>query len=345
MTIRSNRSMSRRAHRLPAARSLLGLGAAAAASAAAALAGCASDGASTGTNPTTTSVDAANAGAPAATTSDDAPPTPDDAATTAASETPPPTLEDLRTAADRWWTAFENDDWATMYELEDPRVLREATVDEYSDWQSKNQPFRVIEADLRAAEIEDVDLGRIGWVEVSQALQVRRFEDAPVVENAAWDVWQVLDGEWRPVPDSQLQYYPLPPSRRLVETEDDLRRRFERSWDARRDQNWPLLWTLVSPEDQEQIEFEQFVGGFEQIIFNDVEIWWVQATPDGKGVVQGVMELKKNDPSQTKAPFEPAVVGERWVMVGGTWYLDLPDPPPPPPAQASPSPGGTEAGE
>lgn len=248
-------------------------------------------------------------------------PAPDPAPAPAIEVVPPAAGADaLRQRALQYWTARREEDWSTLFLFEDTRGQEGVTEEAFIQWGKTESPFRVHGFELRDAVVD----GPLGWVELEATTSPRKFAGARPVTLSRWEKWRLKDGEWMPVPDTQVEAFPESPARRDAAAESVLRDRFHESWQARLVDDWPRLYELTDPRDHGDVPFEKLTETHELFDYRAATVHWVQVLRGtSAGKVHVSIEHKLTDPSLTKAPPRIVTVTEAWVLVDGNWYLDL----------------------
>lgn len=233
----------------------------------------------------------------------------------------PPFLDPLailQARARQLWTAKMHEDWDTAFLFEDPRTRENVDPAEFVAWCKTSEPFRVRSFDIGQALID----GEMGWVEISCRTSVTKFPNAPPQDIDRWEKWRTVDGQWYPVPRTELDAYPISPALRDVDEEARLQDRFEESWAQRQARDWGGLFAMTDPHDRAEIQEDQFARAHQMVEFLSKEVQWVQIVC-GEGIVRVAYRHKTTDPSLTKLPQRWTYVSERWVDRDGEWYLDL----------------------
>lgn len=224
----------------------------------------------------------------------------------------------LRQRADRLWSAKEAQDWATVFQFQDPAEHDQSAKDEFIRWCVEEEPFRIL-----SYEIDDVDVdGNLGWVDVRYRTSLNKFPDIPARDAETWQKWRRIDGMWYPVPTRELASCPEAPSKRDASAEARLRTRFLESWTARQGRDWPRLYALTDPADREDVpedEYAQVEGLFEYLAH---EVDWVEVVGQ-RGRIRVSYEHKVTDTSLSKLPAMTATMIETWIQRDNEWYRDL----------------------
>jgi hypothetical protein len=237
-----------------------------------------------------------------------------------AHQTPPPLpgANELRQRADQLWRARVAEDWAITYRFEDPLLHEKAGVEEYATWCRENEPFVTKTYQLGQVHT-DQDLG---WVEVSSSTALRRFPDLPARDVQRWEKWRIVDGQWYPVPRTEINNYPEAPALRDATAEAQLASRFAVAWRARQEKDWPARYALLVPSQRDRITVEELVKDEDRFEYLNARVLWVQVIGD-RGLVRARYEFKQNDPSLTKMAPEVVDLIEHWVRSEGEWYREL----------------------
>jgi len=225
----------------------------------------------------------------------------------------------LESRAAVYWKAKAAEDWPAVYPFLDPADTQGAPVEQFVQWSSENEPFRI-----RSYEFQDFETdGPIGWAHLRYETTLRKFPDLPPQQSVQCQKWRLRDGAWYPVPIRELPNYPEPPSRRDRAAEQQLRKRFLASWPLRKERNWSTLYNgFTDPQDRGQVseaEFAESEGLFEYI---EQEVVWVEVIGN-RGRIHVRYRHKLDDPSLTKLPPADAFLTESWVRVDNEWYRDL----------------------
>ncbi len=249
----------------------------------------------------------------------------------------PPDEASLRARAEKLWTAKTKQDWASVFDVTDPTVRRDAKVDEYVRWAEANEPFKVHEFTIHRVAAE----GEMGWVELSEKTSLRRYPAIPPTERRRWEKWRVVDGRWYPVPPREIDLYPRPPVERDLAAEKSLRERFARTVELRQKRDFAALYEMAAPIDREKVSLEQFAEIEEKYEYKEADVQWVEAA-DGSGRVGVIYGVKLVDPNLTKLAANYVWRTEPWVLVDGQWYYRLTSAPHP---VASGEPSGPKPAE
>lgn len=224
----------------------------------------------------------------------------------------------LRERVEKLWSARQAEDWRTVFTFEDPELQAASTPEEFESWSSENEPFKVVSFSVLGVEQQ----GDLGWAELDTKMGVRRFPTAPIRDIQRWETWHRLDGTWYPIPRGADDQYPVAPSRRDADAEAALRARFAEAWKARKSADWKALFQMIEPQDRAQTDETSFALVQNKIKFLDADVEWVQVVGSA-GVVRVDYKHRFNDPSLTKMTPRNLVVNEDWVLIDGTWYLDV----------------------
>lgn len=250
------------------------------------------------------------------------------AATPAAGQ---PDAQALRQRAERFWAARLAEDWGTVYEFEEPLRRKKFTRAEFIAGckELQAEPFKVHEYTFGRVQIE----GQFGWIEVDQAVSMRKFAGIAPNKNCIWEKWRVTDAQWYPVRPSLRPNYPMAPAKRDSAAEGRLRKRFDLTWEARKDHDWARLYALTDPRDHELVDLETLSAGLERSSTLGCEVQWVEVVANmDRGRVYVFYQMKINDPNMRKAAPRWGNVFESWIRYQGEWYLDLVPTPKAPPA-------------
>ena len=224
----------------------------------------------------------------------------------------------LRQRAVEYWTARERQDWNTLFRFLDPTERAGTNASEYAAWAESDEPFRIL-----SHRIGDVRVhGELGWVQVDFSTALKKFPKAAPRSVTTWEKWKFAERAWIPVSRREVDSYPESPAIRSAPNEEVLRSRFEQTWRARRERDWPELYALCDPCDHVDVALDEFAdveGTFE---YFSCEVHWVEAIGD-RGRVNVSYEHKLDDPSLTKLQPRTARITENWVKYEGTWYRDL----------------------
>lgn len=226
-------------------------------------------------------------------------------------------VETLRARAKLLWDAKVAEDCATVFLFEPLRGQEGVTEEDFCVYFKTEEPFKVQSCTVGEALVE----GEMGWVELDVTTSMRRFPSAAPVSTHRWERWHLVNDEWRPVPANLLDSYPAAPPERDLAAEADLRARFEESWQARVDRDWPRLFDFIDPRDREQIDLTVFSDSHELIEYISCNVHWVEVIGDS-GIVRATVHHKINDPSLTKMDARDAAIREEWIRFEGEWYLD-----------------------
>jgi len=229
-----------------------------------------------------------------------------------------PQPQTLTERAGTLWRARVEEDCATAFLFESTRGSEGVTQESFCEYFRNEDPFRVHSATVGEV-LSEKDWG---WVQLEVTTSMRRFPTATPVTTQRWERWRRVDGEWMPVPAKELDEYPDSPALRDAAGEADLRARFDASWQARVNKDWPALFELVDPRDREGIDPTVFAETHSLFEYLDCNVHWVEVK-DSAGVVRVTVHHKLNDPSLTKLPARDATVREEWVKYEGEWYLDV----------------------
>ncbi len=229
----------------------------------------------------------------------------------------PAAKAELRERALTLWNAKVAEDWPTVFRFEVLRPDVQVTVEDFINYCETEEPFKV-----HACEVGRVLTdGDRGWVELDVRTSIRRFENAPVVENHRWEKWYVLDGKWMPVPSDELDRHPAAPVERDLAAEPALRARFDEAWQARQEGAWDKLYAMVDPHDRESIPEDTFTTTHNLMAFKSCDVHWVEVIGD-RGVIHCTLNIKLTDPSMTKMPVQKTLLHEDWIKIDGQWYID-----------------------
>lgn len=213
------------------------------------------------------------------------------------------------------------EDWATVFGFLDPSKARRMVRAEFVRWSAREEPFQIISFHIGTVEAD----GDVGWTEVHYRTLLRRFPDIAARDATQWQKWRVVQGQWYPVPQRELEAYPAPPAKRDADEETRLRTRFEESWDARRRRDWRRLYELCDPRDRSAVSRESFAESESLFEYRSHRVDWVEVI-SGRGRVRVLYDHKIMDASLTKLPARSMYVVERWVKVDNEWYRDLKTP-------------------
>jgi len=227
----------------------------------------------------------------------------------------PATLADH---ARRLWEARKDRNWAVVFDYQHPDLIGGASVDEYVEWASGNEPFLVHDYVVH----EVLQDGRYGWVRVTSSSTLRNFEKLPPQTTTSWQRWLRSDGVWRPAAPGQFEHFPESPALRDLDEEPKLLERFEAAWAAREQSRWSTLHEMIDPRDQPQIDVDGLYGIDDRLKFIDAELNWVQVIGE-HGQVDFIATTRTVDPSMTKLPPTKKVIKEKWIKRDGVWYLDV----------------------
>jgi hypothetical protein len=221
----------------------------------------------------------------------------------------------------RLWDARQAEDWAVVYDYQDPAILADGTREDYIEWASKNEPF--ITREYRILEV--MQDGDLGYAHVASKDAVRRFEQVPPRDVTRWERWHRVDGRWRPISPFEFDNFPDPPAVRNLEIEDGLRERFTASWNARMRGDWDDFHAMIDPRDQPRVPLDDLYGIADELEFIAGELKWVQARED-RGEVRFYATTRIVDPSMSKIAPTSKMITEPWIYIDGVWYLDaVPD--------------------
>ncbi|MCB9850764.1 MAG: hypothetical protein H6817_08670 [Phycisphaerales bacterium] len=225
---------------------------------------------------------------------------------------------DLNERAGELWKARAAEDCATMFLFEPTRGDEGVTEEEYINYCKNEEPFRVHDYEI----LDTVTEGDLGWVELNVSTSMRKFPSAAPVESHRWEKWHHINGEWMPVGSKDLTAYPDAPALRDRDAEAELRKRFDASWQARLDRDWPTLYDFIDPRDRDQVDSGVFADTHALFEYLSCDVHWVEVKGNA-GVVYVTVHHKLNDPSLTKLPPRDATVREEWVRHDNEWYLDV----------------------
>jgi hypothetical protein len=242
----------------------------------------------------------------------------------AASAAPADRPEDtLRRRAEKFWKARVAEDFASLYDYQEPEVQATTTKDEFVA-QSREDPgvFKYYSWDLGRAEVHE----NIGWIEVRAVGRVVRFPDTPRQNLNRWDTWQLIDGEWYPVMGEARGNMPEPPSKRNAEEEGWLSKRFQEYWEARRTANYPILYEYLNPADRQAIKYDHFAETEAWFKFLDCRVAWTEVIGE-RGRVGIYYTARTSDPHLSKTAPVTKFIVESWVKSDGLWFRDVEAPP------------------
>ena len=230
-----------------------------------------------------------------------------------------PEIKALRDRAEQYWGARHAEDWAKVYTFRTPEEQAKATVEQFTEWSSTQEPFIVESYSVGPAQIER----HMGWVQMTSGVSMRRFEGSPVRSATRWELWEQVDKVWYPVTPDRLGEFPRVPSERDLEAEKVATKQFMASWEARKAADWEALYFMTSPTFREFVAEGDFASSLDLAIFVDVKLNWVEVVGDtARMYVQ--YSVKPNDPSMTKLQPHWAHLIEVWTRVDGRWYWDVP---------------------
>lgn len=228
----------------------------------------------------------------------------------------------LMSAAERYWQAKEDENWAVVYEYLPPETVSDdMTPEKYAAWASANEPFVIHDWSITGPALVD---GEFGWVEVSTDQSMRNI-DVPGRKNTRWQIWHVGGGDWRPIPGKFAEHMPITPALRDRPSEDELRKRLQITWAARVADNWGVVFDAAHPDARKSglIQIDRFEDEMSIADYLDYEIKWVEVR-DGKFARSRIeYRYKVDDPSMRKAPPMTNSLVEYWVKVDGEWYWDV----------------------
>lgn len=235
-----------------------------------------------------------------------------------------PSADDLRSRAETLWKARHAQDWKAVYLFETPERRQKVEPEAGIKWYTEEYPFEVVEYEIGRVQATD----KVGWVEVDSQMAMRKFPDLPPRSAKQWEIWQVIDGEWYPVPPEMRESFPAPPIVRDAEAEQSLLQRHDALWRLRQADEWAAIYEFLAPDNREEVEKERFVS-FQEMLHKDrprellkYEIAWIEVI-DKRGRICVQYQTKIVDPNMTKAPpkWEPTI--EQWSLHDGEWYLEL----------------------
>lgn len=236
---------------------------------------------------------------------------------TAASQPALPDNKRLAERAQTYWDDQVREDWPHMfYNFIDPPFRRERTVDQYIEFMSKREVFKINSFKLGRVESD----GPFGWSEVDYNTSNRLSDQIPARNAKTWTKWRVVEGEWYPVPREMLEDYPAAPSTRNLVDEPALKARVEAAYMARQATDWKTVWDEIDPAAHETSTYEKFTSAISQKLFGGFVIDWIEATGN-QARVRILFQTKPNDPSMTKMPWSDEVMIERWKKIGDSWYM------------------------
>lgn len=226
--------------------------------------------------------------------------------------------EALRQRAERLWAARAKDDYATVFEFQDPRQVGTAKVEEFVEWSKANEPFKYEAYKLGRVETQS----RIGWVEVDQKMRVRKYADAPPNEMTRWETWHVMDGRWVLVPLPEIKALPQSPALRDAAQEQRLRARAEEASRARIARDFETLYQYMHPREREELSYQRFASTEAKLEFAELEMEWVEAV-GRQGRVSFIETFRFVDPSATKMGYQKSRNRENWLLYENEWYFSL----------------------
>lgn len=226
--------------------------------------------------------------------------------------------EELGRRAERLWEARRQEDWAAVFQLQDPQEREGVGQADFVTWCEQKEPFRVHSFELGQMLVE----GDLGWVEVHGSTSIRRFPDSPPRDTQQWEKWRRIEGDWYPVPRKELASYPASPALRDAAEEARLAERFAASWQARVAKDWSRLYAMTDPRDHGDVPQDRFAQELEKVEYISHEVQWVEVVGE-RGSVRVVYRHRLNDPSLTKLPPSAVSVVEPWIKCENEWYLDL----------------------
>jgi len=230
----------------------------------------------------------------------------------------PPNASRLSQRAQAYWKARGTESWDDLYQFQPPRLQVTTTVEQYRQWATAEEPFLLKEWSIKDQFCE----GTFGWVRVDYTASLRRFPNLPPKAKTHWQRWVALEGEWYPVPQTELDDFPDTPAARDTDAERVLRARFEGTWAARKNRDWSALYEWSDPRDLDTISLEQFADSESRFIYLAMEIHWVEVKGDF-GRIRVTYAHKPADPNMTKMAVQRVSSIEHWVRVDGQWYRDL----------------------
>jgi len=224
----------------------------------------------------------------------------------------------LRRRAEQLWNAKVAEDWATVFQFQDPKLRQGFDEAQFAAWSEKEEPFEIHSFQIESAVTD----GDLGWVRVPYRTSMRRFKGLEPRDAYHLQKWRRIDGQWYPIPNNEADEYPESPSQRDAAAERELAARFAKSWEARRTADWAELYRLSDPRDHERVLSEEFAAVEGLIEYFDHKVYWVQVIGD-VGKIRVMYYHKVNDPSMQNLTPQEKVKVERWVKFENEWYRDL----------------------
>ncbi len=224
----------------------------------------------------------------------------------------------LAKRAKAYWSARGSESWDDLFQYQPPKLQAETTVDQFREWSANEDPFIIKKWSIKDHRRE----GTFGWVRVDYTAGLRRFPTLPPKQKTHWQRWVVLEGNWYPVPQTELDQFPETPAIRDGEAEKVLRTRFESTWKSRKNADWSAMYEKSDPRDRDSVSLDQFAESEGRFLYLDIEIHWVEVIGD-YGRILATYEHKPSDPNMTKMPSQRKATIEHWVQVENQWYRDL----------------------
>jgi hypothetical protein len=226
----------------------------------------------------------------------------------------------LRERAQAFWDARVREDWAVLYQYLPTSGKSQEGLDEFITFSKKNTAFKYLSFELKETETA----GDLGWVKLVCMAQPKGVSNVPPRKTETWQLWEMKDGNWVPVPTKQLAEAPSrPPSMRPAAEEAELTKRVNEFWEAKEKEQWGLIYEYCDPEFRKAVSQEEFLQKKAQYYYVAHSVDWTEVTGD-KGKVKVTYLIRPTDPYLSKVEPADDTFIEDWIKIEGVWYRLIP---------------------